>query len=743
MASVFALAASAEDLGVRIQVVGGNPGTRLTMVAETPSGVTVSSAIVLGEIRETRLSLTGSEAWSVQGKAEGFWIAPVSVPPGSETVTVALWPASEFAVELQTAPHGRPLPRQVEVRLSTPASGATTRNQPTTAIAACPVGQGGVVVCRVPAGTWDVRAKSTGFVPRYLWTQAFSPGRRFSAGRWTLEEGTSLFGRVVTEKGPADPKLARVVIEPAVERDAGSAGAPSYERQLGAALVVNEWGYFQSDALAPGRYVVTARQAGFEDATQPVTMRPDTDAELADPIVLAVPLQLSVTVDPPSEPAAGAWTVDLMGVRQGDVKSVARGSTDETGAWLSPAVAPGVYTVRVANSQGSWLSWNEVQLSRDSRELTVSLDLVRVQGEVRIGDEALQARVWFGGRNGRVRVKGESAVDGRFEVVLPRSGKWDVDVQGLSRPVEVGRLPVDVRKPTAGGPAEVAIAIPDTTIHGVVTDVAGKPVEGAQVRLLGFDRPTGTVGVASDAAGEFAILGHPPGSYSIEARDSTRSSELIQIVIAEKTIPPKLELVLVERRQLTGKVVARSGPVAGAFVLGFPAKADGALATMLVPQDRTELDGSFELELPPQTIRVRVVVTIPGHPLAVTTVPTAEAVVPITVTLGEDQGKIEFAQAHAQGEPSADGTVPIVLVDGQALDFSLLVHWARANGARVGEAILTVDAMPPGSYVYCELLPAEAMLVLTGAAVPAKRSCSEGYLPAGGKLALGAPAASR
>jgi hypothetical protein len=199
-------------------------------------------------------------------------------------------------------------------------------------------------------------------------------------------------------------------------------------------------------------------------------------------------------------------------------------------------------------------------------------------------------------------------------------------------------------------------------------------------------------------------------------------------------------LVLVEPRRISGKVVSRSGPVPGAFVLGLPVKADGTMAGMAAPQGRSELDGSFELELPPQTVRVRLIVTIPGHPLAVTLVQTAAAEMPpIVVTLGDEQGSLELPSPRPQGTAGADGTVGIVLVDGQPLDLALLVMWAQANGAPVGGTQLTVAAMPPGSYAYCDVGVAEWMLVLTGAALPTKQACSEGYLSAGSKLALARP----
>jgi hypothetical protein len=738
LALAFAASSGAvEPAEVAVQVLGGPDGSEIVIEAGTPSGDSVSITLEPGTAREAMLELPGPSPWVMKARAEGFWSEPVAVDTGSGAIRLELWPATTLGFRLEAAVPGLALPPEVEVRLQRPASGEAARAQPGETELRCPVDEKGATSCGAPAGTWDVRVKAVGFVPHHLWNRPCAAGELASLGRLVLRQGAAILGQVSTETGFADPRQAHVVIEPVAQPEGGSpiGGVPKELARLGASLSINEWGFFQSDALPPGAYRVTAKQPQFADASVVVDLQPDGDTELSELLVLRRPLRLSVLVEPPGGTGGARWRTEVLGLRQGDLQIVTRGVVDATGLWVTRPLPPGRYTLRVHDGAGSAYAWEEGVLGPGAEEVLVALDVVRVEGEVRIGNEPLAASLWFGGRSGRVHVEAEADQEGRFQATLPRSGSWAVDVRGRTRPVEAGRIAVDVPRPRGGRPARVTIELPDTAVRGYVRDTTGQPVEGASIRLLGLDRPEGTVAARSDERGEFEIQGHPTGSYSVEAADATRSSDRVHLILAAGSTAPEVELVLRERRELRGTVIARHGPVAGAFVLGFPFAGDGTLAAMELPDAHTALDGTFSIELPQATARVRLVVTSPGHTLAAVTLAVAAGDTSALVVLPEERGRLEVAGWRGGSE----GKLPLLMMGGEALDLPLLANWAEANGGSTQGAVLAVEAMPPGPYAYCALAPEEAFLVFTGVAAPAPGACSEGFLTAGGTLALAPP----
>jgi hypothetical protein len=731
---MLALTVSAPSPGaeIAVQIFGGGPTGEVTVQARTPSGSTVSTLVELAESREALLRLEGGHEWTVSADLEGHWSAPRRAVAGEHLLRLELWPVAILELELETAVSGLPLPEALELRLISAEGVREALDQPGEAEVTCAVDPAGKTLCETPAGTWDIRAKAPSFVPHFLRAVRCPAGERIALGRVVLREGTSIRGQVATERGFIDPLLAEVVIEPTVEVDAGPVGTPSDLARMRTALEVDEWGYFDSGALHPGAYRIIARQPGFTDAIATVVLETDRDTELVEPLVLRGPLRLTLVLDPALDPSGRPWRLELLSSRRGDLRAVAAGFVDDAGTWTSRPLPPGLYTTRVLDERGRSYAWAEVELSREYSEHAIQIDLVRVEGEALVGDEPLQASLWFGGRRGTVSVEAESDAEGRFEVTLPRPGAWEVDISGHDRPVEVGRVEVDVPAPRGGRPVKVVVELPDTVLQGLVVDAVGAPVAGASVSLLGLDHPAGMVIARSDESGEFEIHGHSPGEYSVEATESTRSSDRVHLMLAEGVTAPRVRLVLEERRRLEGLVVSRGGGVPRALVLGFPFRADGTLAAMEAAQTTSSVDGSFSLELPRDSARVRLVVTSVGHPLAVVSVQVAGTTSAV-VTLGAEHGSLELPLAPRDAEQPV---FPLVLYGGEALDVPLLRQWAHATGSARQEGRVRIDAMPSGNYAYCELMPAEALLVFGGIAAPHSRACSEGFLVPGGVLSL-------
>lgn len=742
LAAAMALATSAmaTERRIEVQLVGAAPATRVNIVAHGGSGAIVSASVRLAESRKATLQLSAQEPWSIGATAEGLWTSPVELQDGVNAVTLRLWPAADVTFALRVSKGAAP-PTQVRLRLNRGGGASGPSDLPPDSEVTCPVDARGFVLCTVPAGRWDIRTKCVGFVPQYTWDAHVDAGKRFDLHTLDLKVGVALLGRVVTEAGLADAKQARVEVRPLIERDAGAAGVPRSAGRLSMATGVSDRGYFQFDGLAPGAYTLSAKQTTLEAEPSTITMTMDADVELAEPVVLLQPLQLNVSIDPPVNPNHGEWGIVLLAIRSGDMATIGQGTADVNGYWRSRAIPSGHYTVLVKNSPDGTVAKTEFDLARDSQDLNVKLDVVPVEGTVQIGSEPFAAGLWFGGLHGDVRVKATSDEHGKFALILPRAGKWRVDVHGIDRSVDAAILDVDVELPKGKRVAQVPISLPNTDIRGAVHDRSGQTVAGATVVLIPTGGPGGIVSTETTDVGDFEIQGQPAGNYSIEAKEGLRASDTMPVMLVEDLTPPELDLVIEERRHLRGSVSSFTGPVPGAFVLAFPITADGRLAVMMIPQARTGLDGSFEIDLPPSTAMARVVATAMGYTLGLSTVRLADGPDPaVALSLDQAEGTLELTTLSPE---NAAKLTMVMMINGQPIDVGIVNHWAQAHGAvRSPAGAISVQAMPPGTYSYCKVTSAEAMLVFTGTAMPSPRNCVEGYLTAGGRLALTPPGAN-
>ena len=734
----FALAlclnASAVAEPISLNIEGGRAGLSIHLSALSVSGASWSATSVLDGKQQIQMNLDLGERWTVVANAEGFWAAPIEI--STNTSTLKIWPATK--VRLLLVPQvGSEMPREVEVRLtaSTAASPRSSQaEQPPEAKLVCQPGAKGAAECSGPFGNWDIRVKAQGHVPAYFWNRTLA-GSDLDLGRIQLRKGVAILGRVVAEDSPADARSAVVQAKPFAPADAGSVGSATSLAKLVASAKVNEWGYFAFDGLPPGAYELSATQPGYQAASTVVLLKAEEDLELTEALSLQRPARAVIRIDPVSDPAGGAWKVVLRRIRPEGATDVAEGSADDGGEWRSPFISQGQYSVWVENRNNDQMAKADFELLSGSQTVEVDLSLLEVEGKVRLGERALEGDVWFGGRYGDVRVHAASDDEGLFSVVLPHAGTWSVDVFGGPTMVAAAGVTVEVQQPKPGNPARVEINLPDTEVRGSVHDANGNGVEGAIVLLVPVGGSARAVSSESDVLGNFSIRGQAPGSYSVEARKEHAVSERAQVVLQEDLTPPDLNLVIRPRSSLKGRVASWSGPVAGAWILAFPMTSNGTLAVMMAPQARSGLDGEFEMELPPDTVNVRLITTALGYTLSATTVPLASRDQSASISLDQNEGTLELARP----EPGS-GKIPFILANGQPIDLPYLELWARAHTPNPSNEIsLVIQGMPAGSYAYCSLTPDEAMLVFGGAASPGARACTEGQLGAGGSLRLGRP----
>ncbi|HET8541625.1 MAG TPA: carboxypeptidase regulatory-like domain-containing protein [Anaeromyxobacter sp.] len=197
--------------------------------------------------------------------------------------------------------------------------------------------------------------------------------------------------------------------------------------------------------------------------------------------------------------------------------------------------------------------------------------------------------------------------DGAFRFDPPATGRWlvaAVTAPGfLPFAPEWGHSPVQLdARPGLHVRGLVVHLVPATEIVGKVVDGERRPVEGAEVRLLGVASEAALVAIpdrfTSDALGEFRFVA--PVGATLEARKAGLAPGRVELdhlasLARRVTIvlgPP--QAAQGEPAAISGRVVARgAGPVAGALVLAErePSFEDGAL----VAQAATGADGAFEL----------------------------------------------------------------------------------------------------------------------------------------------------
>lgn len=713
-----------------------------------------------------RLVPPDSAGHPIQARAPGVWSAPILLGKGAgrelaeeaqrapdgepETVhRLVLWPAAELAAEIVLPEVQDKLPESqeasaatVDLRLSPEpgAEGVRADQPPGVVEITCPVEEGKLAACTVPAGRWNLRLTRAPFAPHFIWNLEIAGGHSVDLGRVGLRRGGSVFGRVTTEEGPIDPERARVTIRPvAGDRSLDPAEKKRF-RQLGRTLPPRPDGNFEIVGVPAGEYEVLASQPGFVTARRaPVSVQAGRWTEIAEPLVLELPLRLSVEIEPAKAPAGDLWTLSLYRVDEdGEMLSHVGGTADDAGLWTSPPTPAGPYRLEIRDGQDNAVRWEDVELSQGSQVVRVEIPLVAVEGEVTLGDEPLEATVWFGGRHGEEQVQVPTDEQGELFAVLPHDGTWPVDVQAEEPRVRSRGLEVEIERRDDGEPSEVHIEVPSTLLTGRVVDQAGRPPsQPARIFLMRIDGAKGSDGWLAAPDGRFEIRGVRSGSYMVSAETEQASSEAVRVELGDVPAPP-LVLTLGSRTHLSGRVTSATGPVPGAQVRALPFAQPGSVPGGTIETALTTVDGTFDLTIPMETRSVQMTVDAPGYAIAI--VRTADLEEP-EIALGHEAGTLRLEGLQGLFVPGDDLRVGLVLADGQPLGLNDLSDWAD-EGARdplSERTTLTVPRMPPGTYTLCALAYDEAVLVVTGAAYPSGNACTQGFLPAGGELTLQAP----
>jgi large repetitive protein len=191
--------------------------------------------------------------------------------------------------------------------------------------------------------------------------------------------------------------------------------------------------------------------------------------------------------------------------------------------------------------------------------------------------------------------------DYRLEGLAPGLYTLSAFAGGLGR--------ADRRSAPTGRPADLNL-MPGGSVVGAITDAAGKPVDGAAVRLMASvpfaQNPN--LQATADAHGAFAVHGVAPSEYRVMARHADLAPALSAPVSVDRDGEARVDLVMASPAEIRGRlVIAAEKPVPGVVLVREIAGAvvPASLQADLVAE--AGADGVFRLPTAPgaQVLEVR------------------------------------------------------------------------------------------------------------------------------------------
>ncbi|MEP0772991.1 MAG: carboxypeptidase regulatory-like domain-containing protein [Acidobacteriota bacterium] len=722
---------------VRLQIVRVGDGMS-TPVATLAAACTAASSAVV--------DVDAGAVYEVRAAVAGWWSQPsaVFVTNAGAHVVARLWPAGTVKGTLSTdrdlAPQGVTLAFQ-------PVEGPEKSEQQPSWAAPCAV-QGQEFTCELPAGRHHLALRSQGFLPHYRWDVKVTPGETLELGRLALRPGSAVTGRITASAAQFDPSQAQVTLEPVAGDRLTASGSGGGELAIRRTRP-NTWGHFCFEGLPPGAYGITVAHPEFAPASlSPITVEASGETTLAQPIELRPLATLVLKVLPPHDPYSERWRIDLLhrhpirGAWDTVVRDVVLG---DDGSLVRSGLAEGSYQVLVGDSRGNRSANTRFELTTNSPPLEIELEAVAVEGEVRLGEkEPLSAELFFGGRRGRERIAAHSGIDGWFATVLPRAGKWIIDVESVDPPVTARLRDVVVERPPAGESSRVRLVVPDTRLEGKVVNERHQPVAGATVTALA--RASQSVEqLLSGPDGRFAFRGLSLGPVDVEASAETEEGELgsepLRVALDPSRTTPPVTLVLRRSQRVHGRVLGPSGEgVAYASVLALPDWTQGYMPLAL-PDAVTELDGRFTLATGRDAPVHLLLVQPPGFVAKVVRVARGPRNQLEPIHVSELGGTLTVEAQESFEEGAAASTVLFLWWDGNPIDrLDILAPWAKAHGGwAVAEKRLTIPRMAPGIVRVCQLSAAEVSAAFGGAPPPPTAPCAQGTLQPYAELVLSLP----
>jgi hypothetical protein len=242
----------------------------------------------------------------------------------------------------------------------------------------------------------------------------------------------------------------------------------------------------------------------------------------------------------------------------------------------------------------------------------------------------------------------------------------------------------------------------------------------------------------SNDKGEFSFLGLPEGAAQLAARASAggqkATTDWSLVTLSDRQEVGPIELRLRRVKSFRGRVEALRGPVAGATVKVTPSRPLLGFGD----QERTHLDGSFEVEIPGASEVLHVVVTSPGLALKTFEIPASGQ--PVVLFLADQKGTVEVEVPFSDDEAAERDLRLLVFQNGVPLSSSDLSVWAQAQGVRPREGKRFVfPGLAPGNYRACMVARSALPDWALAGWADSGASCAAGTLGSSDALSLTVP----
>jgi hypothetical protein len=319
--------------------------------------------------------------------------------------------------------------------------------------------------------------------------------------------------------------------------------------------------------VPPGLYTLEVSAPGYAMARlDRLQVYEHSESVLRAPIRLEPPITLRLWVDPPHDPEGHAWSLAVSRLSEFSFHgtTVTAGTPLREGLLLLPGQSPGRFRVRVRDAHGDDFASRELEIhDQADASRTLTLPLLALQGTLTSGKEGLPGTLTFGGRSGSERIRVTADREGKFQVTLPRPGRWVIDVEEESSAVLAA-----VTTTVNASQETLNIELPATEVNGWVTGTDGKRLEGARVMVI----TAGTnLNAASEADGTFRVRGLAEGPTQLSAIDrrTGESSRTVDVQVQEGSAAPEIGLAIRGSRRLKGMVTSEGQPLIGARVSGY------------------------------------------------------------------------------------------------------------------------------------------------------------------------------
>ena len=550
-------------------------------------------------------------------------------------------------------------------------------------------------------------------------------------------EATSVSGRAVQKNGSDPPGPCRATLRAEPDRrgapDPDLDAAPDSKTSF--TVPLNQSGDFQFAGVIPGKYTLSV-ECPAASAVREMRVLADRETRI-DPPLLLEDLTLEVAISPKVDPEGQPWQLTVDATMPRLRRIVDRGMTSANGHWIHRGLPAGNYRVNISSSNGTpWLQ-RFFNLGAGSGPLSVRLAFMRVEGQVRLRSQPVHARLTFHNEAGEEPKTLTSGDDGFFQGLLPitpgvQETKWTVEAQGIQPPISRRLTGVTVHSAREAN-AWLDLTLPLFAVHGTVVSESGQAQSGAQVTFEEISNGARTTTATGDEGG-FELSDLPPGKYTAVAESLDGVSERMPLQIVEG-IESELKLVLKPSERISFSVVSSQGPVANAAVQVWIRPG--------VPRwfTHTDMDGRFEVKLPPGTAEVGLTVGAPGYAVKLARLQISRESDPSpdanTVTLDESGGTLVL-DLQPNGRVTDSFMTPYLVHEGAIEAVGTLASWGVNQSDASGRGPTVVDAIAPGVYSLCVVAdPSDLTAFWFGSLRP--DNCRTGTVEEGGTLTLSPP----